>query len=96
MTSFSSLPSSVSPALDIQQLVSVGQNASESISSQNNANKPLTHSPLHNFSGFSIGASVGRNFCTGFDIFCGGFVFDLIGSTVVGDVYIRKIEFLNL
>lgn len=34
-----------------QQLPSSGQLASESMSSQNNANKPPTHSPLHGCSG---------------------------------------------
>ena len=39
---------SLSPA-GIQQLPSLGQNASLSMSSQNRANKPLTHSPSQSF-----------------------------------------------
>lgn len=33
----------------MQQLPSDGQSASESMSSQNRAKRPLTHSPLHGF-----------------------------------------------
>lgn len=46
----------------MQQLPSSGQPASSSMSSQNNAKRPLTHSPLHGLAGcFDVG------FCSGLD-----------------------------
>lgn len=69
----------------MQQLPSLGQKAVVSMSSQNKAKSPLTHSPSHSFNtwpwplwptGFWDCFFVGG----GFVYFCGGFVFDLRGS----------------
>lgn len=57
--------------LVMQQLPSSGQDAFSSMSSQNKANKPLTHSPLHGFndglveclsSGLDCGLIILKNF----------------------------------
>ena len=54
------LAGDVGGALVIQQLPSSGQWASESTSSQNKANKPLTHSPLQGRNGRGdVGAGLG-------------------------------------
>lgn len=63
----------------IQQLPSFGQLASESMSSQNKANSPPTHSPLHGFKGGGGWWGWGSE-CTGL----GGCLANVVTPGVVG------------